>query len=236
MSVAEDAVRSVSGYPQQYLENIPSIEGQVDILRAHVKGINPDKMIRYSRERYPAIRNPSWVEKPFILIRSGFFSDIPGREVEEMFKVVSKIWPFHNYRAGQFGPEAFRRYEDSLLWEAKIAEQQPGDLWVVGGQFGAFTIRECVNRVRHPVPRMAPQWNFGARDILCMMITHPYRFATGNQVQVHCPGDDMCIAGDEFYRAPCFYYERQKLRFDTRPKAASYSDFGSPTGFVPSVG
>jgi hypothetical protein len=137
----------------------------------------------------------------------------------------------HNYRRGQLGSKHLRRDSYSLQCEVRIAQLQPGDLWLVGGQFGKHYAGESVSEVRDQANDRDHGWCFGTRDIGCMLLTHPSRLFP--KEKIHCPGDQYSVHGDgNFNRAPCFDMGSHKLKFDTHPIANTYEEYSSPTGYI----
>lgn len=217
--------------PDHYSYARISIEQQIDALCSIWPALKPDHAIRYAA-RYSELHHPDWVEGPFVLIRAGFFSNKPGEEIEEVLKALASRYKIDNYRKGELGPKHLKRCASSLRCEARIAELQPGDLWIVGGQFGKRYPGESVDDVRAQVEDPDHGWCFGSRDIGCMILTHPDRLVPGTRL--HCSGDEYDIHADnDFSRAPCFgLKESQRLTFDTHRILKMYENYGSPTGFI----
>lgn len=221
-------------YPAEYRQNMPTIEQQIDILRMRWKSLNPDNAIRYAREVYPTLDCPEWVESPFVLIRPGFFSDKYGEEVEEVLKAIDSTRKLYNYREGCLGPQYLQREERSLRCEARMAELQPGDLWIVGGQFGKHHRGEAVLRARELISCRRHEWAFGARDVGYMTFTHPHRFVRWEQLHADCAGDKYSPGADgSFGRAPLFCFADGRVEFGSGRVGNANDRYGSVSGLVP---
>ncbi len=217
--------------PDHYSYAKTTIQEKIDILCGVWPNLNPDNAIRYART-YGEWYHPGWVEGSFVLIRPGFFSQKPGEEIEQVLGALGSRWKVTNYRKGELGSKYLRRHVCSLQSEALMAEMQPGDLWILDGQFGKRYPGESVDDVRAQANGLDHGWCLGARDIGCMILTCPDRLVPGTRL--HCPGDEYAVHGDGiFSRAPCFGMRDDGLTFDTHSIIKMYPNYGSPTGSIP---
>ncbi len=221
-------------YPDEHIRGSLTVEQQIDTLRAQWPSLNPDHAIAYVRKVYSTLNLPEWVEGPYVIIRPGFFSSTYGEEVEEMLKAIGSKRKLHNYREGCLGPQYLQREERSLRYEAQMSKFQSGDLWVVGAQFGKLHRGEAVLRAREVISCRRHEWAFGARDVACMIFTHPQRFVRWEQLHADCAGDKYSPDADgRFSEAPYFHFGGGGLRFGTWDVGHAFGRYGSVSGLLP---
>jgi len=231
---ANEEVPSNYGYFSGYQTPAP-ITDQIDILRSHWPNLNPDHAIRYMREVYPTLQLPSWVEGPFALIRPGFFSNLYGEELEEIFKALAKArhGKFVNYRKGRLGPEYLRQHARTISMMAKILKQQPGsDIIIVPEQFGIRHRGRSVRRTREVF--VAPEFGEGAKNVGTMILTNPNRLQHYDDLWIDCAGDEYApVADGDFSLAPYFYFYGGEVEFAADWFDHAFSLSGSASGSLP---
>ena len=208
VSLRDDEMESDFGYHSGYREPI-GIADQIDILRGHWPGLNPDKAIRYYRTVYPGLSIPRrQAEGPFAIIRPGFFSDRYEEELEAVFGAIAHDTGgrFANYRAHQLGPGYLHRNERALEQFCALVEQQTGsDVIIAPAQFGLRFRGRSAFRARRRFTN--GEFGPGAREVGMMLLTNMTRLRNDNDLWIDCPGDDVAPSpGLKLNRVPRFRY------------------------------
>jgi len=213
---ANEEVRSNYGYFSGYRKPV-GVTDQIDILRSHWPQLNPDRAIHYMGEVYPKLQLPSWVEGPFALIRPGFFSNIYGEELEEVFRALAKDrnGKFTNCRKGRLGPERLRRNIRTVSMMNRIMEQQPdGDIIIVPEQFGIRHRGRSIRRAREVF--VASEFGEDAKNVGTMILTNPTRLQHYDDIWINCAGDEYSSAANgQFDDALYFGFVSGRVEFDT---------------------
>lgn len=229
-----EEVSSSFGYLSGYQKPI-KITDQIDILRSHWPSLNPDPALRYYREVYPTFQFPNWVEGPFAIIRSGFFSNKYYEELGEVFGALikSRDGKLYNYRAEQLGPEYLRQSQRTLEKLDVLMEQQPqSDILISSGQFG-FHHRGCsIRRAREKF--MENEYGIGAKDGGTMLLINPIRLQHYDDLWIDFAGDEFApLADGDFDRAPCFNFDDDELGFHADWLCYADDHYGSVSAFLP---
>jgi hypothetical protein len=194
-------------------------------------------LLRY----FPQLRDRGAVFSPLPRGAEGYFA-IPrwekiaptyGEALEKVFVALnnSRSGKIHNYRDGKLGPDYLREEKQSrMMWE-RLASQQGADIIVVPAQFGMFHRGQSVRRARESV--WENEFGLGAYHVAIMLLTHPERLATGNELWVYAPGDEYSYRADgQFELAPIFYFRSGEIGFDVIWFDGAYDFYGSASGFV----
>jgi hypothetical protein len=106
---------------------------------------------------------------------------------------------------------------------------------IVAAQFGK---RHRGRSVLRALEVFSPyEYGLGAFEVGSMILTHPERFATEEDVGTDCCGDEVSLKPDDYHRnAPCFTYRSGKLQFDIMPSGGAgttYGMCGAVSAFMP---
>ncbi len=139
---------------------------------------------------------------------------------------------FVNYREGQLTPDRFRLNGRTAHALDLIAEQQQGDILIVGGQFGkrhaGKSVRRALEVMTHP--------EFGVHTVAAgsMLLTHPEQLVSYGDLWFDIPGDEFDPDADgSFDRAPYFGFYDGGVRFDTNWVGRAHESYGSVSLFLP---
>lgn len=208
---------------------------QIDILRAHWPQLNPGKALAFMKEAYPKLQLPNWIEGPFALIRPGFFSDVYGEEVEEIFKALTKDrnGKFYNYAKGKFGSKYLRQTSRTVAAVNRVLEQQPdSDIIILPEQFGIRHRGRSVRRARAVFADA--EFGEGTKNVSTMILTTPERLQHYDDLWIDCAGDEYAPGADGVFRsAPFFDFNGGGLGFGTYFVGDAGANYGSASAFLP---
>ncbi|NQU82423.1 MAG: hypothetical protein HQ539_00540 [Parcubacteria group bacterium] len=224
---ADEKVDSTYGYPIGYKPK----DITVQINRLHE--LFPD--IGSADEKLAEQPLPSGAEAWFAIPRWEVVADIYGEAVEKVFAVISQTrdGKFYNYRKGKIGPEYLRQHDRTVAMFKGLGEQQDNpDILLVPAQFGLRHRGKSVRRARELF--IANEFGLGAFEVGCMLLTHPERLVSYDDLFIDCAGDEYAPCADgQFDDVPYFAFYDGRVEFYT-----FWSDFaddycGSVSAFVP---
>ncbi|HLC43677.1 MAG TPA: hypothetical protein VJK08_00925, partial [Patescibacteria group bacterium] len=201
------------------------------------------------REVYPSFELPGWVEGPIVAIRTGFFSDNYGEELEEVLKALKKArdGKLYNCREGQLGAEYLRQSERTQAKLRVLTERQWGsDLLILPAQLGIRHRGRSVRRARETMS--ASEFGLGSAITGTAILTNPIRLTQYDDLWIDCAGDEYSPDADGvFGGAPCFDLGGGKVEFEparsstaatstARPRASSRSSSVLYPGILESFG
>ena len=113
---------------------------------------------------------------------------------------------------------------------AELGKSQTGDILIVGTTFG---LRHRGRSIRNAEEKMAGnEFGLGVFALGCMMLTHPKREITRNQLHPECGGDEIPAEMDgQIASVPFFSVKNDELRLDTVRVDNPGDAFGCATGF-----
>ncbi|HEY4516409.1 MAG TPA: hypothetical protein VJG64_00520 [Candidatus Paceibacterota bacterium] len=233
-------------YPASYKRE--AIERQIDILRsaANFPFIDPDPAIKYYREVYGSLRQPEWVEGPFIIMPTStlakhFFPEITDvadqhcRAVNIGIEKLGASRPFHNWRAGEITTDRFRRKARYVpMYDRLYATQPNSDLIVVGGQYGKFHGGQPMRRALERMQGQVSELPAGALEGVVMALANPTRYSKWEELDTDLPADEF-RPGDEagFSVSPYLSFGGDRLRFGMRGVGGPLERYGSVSVSVP---
>jgi hypothetical protein len=149
-----------------------------------------------------------------------------------MVQVLASKRRVDNRIGGKSGPEYLHQSERSVLAEAILAEQQPGnDILVVAAQAGLLH-RGCSAR-RSRVVMAGNEFGLGALAVGCMLLTHPERLSSSETLMIDCAGDEYSLRGDgHFDRVPLYDFDISGIEFSIFYEDRARNLWGTPSGFV----
>lgn len=238
---ADEEVESSYSYPAGYA--LKPIGEQVDIL-AGMFGLSLGLTSEFLTNVLPTLTLPDgegWFAIPSIdALAKRFFADVTdpaerySRAVQLILSKIGESRRFYNYRDGQLDPNYLRLTERTAHAMDIIAEQQQGDIVIVAGQFGAKHAGRSVRRAREVFTPI--EFGFGSFHVGSMLLTHPERLTSYDDLWPDCPGDDYSFdAAGTFGDAPYFYFADGRVRFLTTNVSSYSGRSGSPSGFLPQL-
>ena len=186
---------------------------------------------------------PDWAEGWFAIptvdaLATRFFKDIKdpaARYCEAVKLVLAKIAAsrnFYNYREEEITPNRFRMNARTAHAMDLTMADQKGAILIVPGQFGIRHRGRSVHRTREVMTY--PEFGFGSVAVGSMLLTHPERLVSYDDLWIDVPGDEFSPRAEgQFPGAPIFLFHVDQLRFDTRVAGPAYGYCGSASGAVP---
>lgn len=233
----DEEVDSTTEYPPEYKGPKP-IEEQI-LRLAQMFGLDPQPALRYIQtlsgwsagaEGYFAIMSDAALAKLFPGIEDAAERYCKGTDL-----VTSKVEeqrPFRHYFQSRVIPEHLRQVKRTIEKTAIIAEQQPGDIWVIAVQLGMRYRGKSVRLVRELFA--ANEFGLGGLAVGCIVLTHGERLVHWEQLHMDCPGDEFGPeAGNVFSRASVWRFGGGEVKFDAYDVTDPRGHYGSVSGFVP---
>lgn len=177
---------------------------------------------------------PEGAEGWFAIPRWQRIAPTYGEALSKVFAALSRSrgGHFHDYRKGQLGPRYLRQEKRSKARWDQLAARQRGDILAVPAQFGRRYRGKSANDVRAMLE--ADQFGLGAYQVAIMLLTHPERLSTGNELWLYAPGDEYAFSGNgQFEFAPLFYFRADEIGFDAIFAGGAYDVYGSASGILP---
>jgi len=223
---ANEEKKSNCVYPAGY--KVKRITEQTNILRQ----LFPD--IGTADEKLAEQSLPANAEGLFAIPRWQKVAETYNKAVEKILELIKqqRKGKFYNWRKDKLGKHYLRQHERTIAMLKKLSDQQNGnDILVVASQFG-FRHRDCsVCRARKMFG--ASEFGLGAFEIGCMLLTHPKRFISNDNLWIDCAGDEYSLeANDLFDSTPFFYFSRNDIRFDAYLNSRTSDIHGSASAFI----
>lgn len=224
---ASEEVKSNYGYSKGY--RVRGITEQTNLLWQLILGVG------FADGKLAKRALPSGAERFFAIPRWQTVGKTYGEATENVFALLKKQrnGNFRNWREGKFGERYLRQSEKSAAAFQKLGDEQKGyDVLVVAAQFGFLHRGKSVRHVREVMNSM--QFGLGAFAVGCMLLTHPERLVSYNDLLIDCAGDEYAPDGDgQFVDAPCFDFGGGILKFNTYWVDRPHGGCGSASGFLP---
>ena len=226
---ADEGVASNCGYLSGYTAPKP-IADQVKLLREFF----PDLGTSTFDENIATSELSSGAEGYFAIPRWQKIASTYGEAVQKVLDLIKQTrdGKFHNYREGQLGPQHLRQHARTVEKFQQLGEQQEGhDFLVVPCQFGIRHRGRSVRRAREVMT--ANEFGLNTFSIGIMLLANPERLRHYNDLWIDCAGDEYApVTGDDFCRAPCFYFDDGEVKFATRDVDYAYGCCGSASGLL----
>lgn len=224
---ADEEVESNYGYPEDYRRGkAHHISNQVGALREYFPELGT------ADEEIASGELPDGAEGWFAIPRWEKISPTYGEAVEKVFAMIASRRQFYNWREGQLGPECLRQHERTGMLQTLIAQQSEHDILIVPAQFGLRHRGRSVRRAREVF--LPNEFGLDAFAVGCMLLTHPERLVSYDDLYIDCAGDEYDLSADgQFDRAPCFVWGGDGVGFGTGWVGNPNSGYGSASGFVP---
>ena len=140
---------------------------------------------------------------------------------------------FKNWIEGKLGPGYLRQGQRSAAKYRGLGEQQKGhDILVVQGQPG---LRHAGCSPRRADERfLGNEFGLGLFGNLCVILAHPERLSTSEELWVDCTGDEYSPdVGGRFGSVPCLGFIGGEFQVGTRWSGGADGYYGSSSGFSP---
>jgi hypothetical protein len=181
--------------------------------------VNPHNICEWARDEELPDGAEGWFAIPSIdALASRFFPkvmDPKERLCAASNLILQKIGEsrrFCNYREGELLPDRFRLNGRTAHALDLLAEQQKGDILIVGGNFGKRHAGRSVRSAREVF--IGPEFGGHTIGIGSMLLTHPERLVSFDDLWVDVPGDEFDPdANGRFDRMPCFYFHNNRIKF-----------------------
>jgi len=197
------------------------------------------------RQLFPGIgfANEKLAEQPLPPNAKGWFAIPKWQSVAKTYnEAVQKVLDlikkqrkgkFYNWREGKLGEKYFRQHERTAKKLETLAEQQKDyDILVVAAQFGLRHRGRSVRRAREVFT--ANEFGLGAFEIGCMLLTHPERLVSYDDLWIDCAGNEYGPGADgDFSDAPFFDFGVGEVGFGADWFGHARSGYGSASGFLP---
>lgn len=224
---ANEEVPSRYVYPPAYHRRV--ITEQTNRLRELIPGAG------FADEKLAEAALLPGAEGHFAILRWQSVAPTYGATCEKLLDLVKKLYgkKFTNWLEGKLGPEYLRQSQHSIAKYHALGEQQTGyDILVVQGQMG---LRHAGCSPRRADERfLGNEFGLGLFGNLCIILTHPERLSTGNELWIDCTGDEFSPdAGGEFDFVPYLYFRGGEFRLDARWAGHARERSGSSSGFLP---
>lgn len=227
---ANEEVPSSYGYPTAYA--VKSLENQIAALKRAFPELRTASAIAFVEETLPELLLPEWAEEWFAFAWWEKIASTYGQALERMFGVIASTRKFTNYRGGKLDPEYLRQSAQAIAAWEEIRATQHGDILIVPAQFGKRHAGRSVRRAREVF--LGNEFGLGSFAVACMLLTHPERLVSYDDLWIDCAGDEYSPGADgRFGRAPYFYFHDGKVEFDTHWLVDAYEFYGSASAFLP---
>ncbi len=140
---------------------------------------------------------------------------------------------FENYRQGQLGECWLHETSDKEGEMKTLQQSQNADILLVPAQFGLRHRGRSADRACAVMN--TGEFSLGAYEIVIMLLTHPERLQKLNDLWIDCAGDRYSLGIFFCSVVLNFWCDHQGLHFDCRPCDDPDSNFGSVSGFMPSL-
>ena len=224
---ANEEVSSNYGYPDGY--RVKGVNEQGNILRQLFPGIgmNDERLVQQPL--------PAGAEGNFVFPRWEEVAPTYGQALEIALELLKKQrkGKFKNWREGQLDAKYLRLTERTARKLKALGDSQSTyDLLVVPAQFGLRHRGRSVRRAREVF--VASEFGLGPFEGVCMLLTHPERFATGSELWIDFSGAEYSPdAGGRFEYCPYAYFHDGHVNFDTLWFVNSHVSYGSVSAFLP---
>lgn len=153
------------------------------------------------------------------------------KAVAMVFELIKESRPFYNYREGEIVSSQLRQCHRTLFFLQQIELKQPGDIIIIGAQYGMRHRGKSVRRARESF--FDKEFGLGAFQVGVMALTHPERFTCWDDLSADCAGDEFRSNNEElFVKAPIFYFDINTFMFDACSISDSNRHFGTVSAFI----
>lgn len=224
---ANEEVESSYVYPAGY--KVKGITEQTNILHQLFPGIG------YADENLASQPLPANTEGWFAIPKWQKVAETYNEAVEKVLELIKqqRKGKFYNQREGKLGEQYLRQHKRTAKKLQALGDQQKDyDILVVACQFGLRHRGRSIRRAREVFT--ANEFGLGTFEIGCILLTHPERLVSYDDLWIDCAGDEYApSAVGDFWNAPYFSFDRGKVGFSTSWFGHAYSHYGSASGSLP---
>lgn len=229
---ADEEVRSTYGYPRKY--KVKPLAQQIDELRKRFPELSLEATQEFIEKVLPTLKLPERAEGWFAIPRWEKLAATYKEAVELVLCKIAETRKFTNYREGQLGPDRLRQHARSIEMWARLGEQQKDhETLVVPAQFGFMHRGRSVRRAREVF--MASEFGLGTFANGIMLLTHPERRVSYDDLWIDCAGDEYDYPGDDvrFGSAPYFLFDDGWVEFGAGWVDRASVHYGAASGWFP---
>ena len=223
----KEEMKSNYGYLSGY-KKPKSIAEQVRTIQRLFSGIG------YTDENIEKQPLPLNAEGRFAIPRWERIAPTYGEAVQKVLDIIknTRNGMFCNYRKDQFGPMCLRQSAKSADAFRMIGDKQKdSDIILIAAQFGIIHRGRSVRRALEVMD--SSEFGLGAFSIGIMLLTHPERLQSFDDLWIDCAGDEFNFVPDgRFLRAPCFHFSGGKVRFVSNLVGSVHVGYGSASAFI----
>jgi hypothetical protein len=173
---------------------------------------------------------PNWMANPEI------FGATYSQAVQKILDTLKQTrnGHFYNWREGQIVEQQLRRSARTIEFWTKLSESQSNpDILLVPAQFGLRHRGRSTRRATEFF--VGNEFGLGAFAVGSMLLTHSERLAHYYDLYVDATGDEFDDPDSDqpFDHAPCFYWDDDRLEFDSCFVDSAEGRYGSASGFLP---
>lgn len=244
--IAQRARKERISYPLSY--DSKDLQRQIKILCERWPGINPEHALSVAARIDPNPEFPGWLEAPFCMVNPDFFGT-HAQAVEAMLdalieaRAVLRTSVEDRLRGvhvrGRSLESCLRPSARTARFHERLRTEQPGDLWIVYGQFGWHHRARTPAEVRREY--LENEYGFGLLEASSMLLTHRRRFVNSRSLQIECVGDEFRpVFTDKFTDVPFIHVvatgkRSVDLSVDVCIETVSGTHAGSVTGVLPTL-
>lgn len=242
---ADEEVDSGYTYPPEYQGPKP-IKEQIETI-AKIFDLDPSQALDFA-ENLPALESfvpadalqwTGWFAIPSVdALAKKHFPEVTDpaekycRAVQLVHDKIAFSRSFCNFRKGEITPAQFRVHARTAQALEKLVLTQPGDILVIAAQLGIYHRGRSVRRAREVF--VANEFGLGSVAGGSIALTHPERFARGEELGIDLPGDEYAPDADgDFSRALYFSFNGDELCFGMLRVVNAHDNGGSGSAFLP---
>ncbi|MFH1451503.1 MAG: hypothetical protein ABIF89_02775 [bacterium] len=226
----KDMVESSYAYPEGYM--IKGIAEQIETLRRFFPGIIcPAKTLVSRSMSFRLANTEGW----FAIPRWQKVATTYGKAVEIVLGLVNRQRDGKLYKPRRDVLEELhlQQHERTMrMLETLGYQQMDCDILIVAAQFGFRHRGRSVLRAREDFA--ANEFGLGAFEVGCMLLTHPERFVSPDDLGIDCAGDE-CIRVFDAPASTFFRLGKNGIVFDASWFICADPRYGSASGFLDEV-
>jgi len=224
---ADEEVPSDYIYPEGYC--VKPILEQIEML-ADVLKLQPTESLVYVKN---LPRLPDGAEGWFAIASWHAVAENYSTAVVKLFEIMDRLRNLEMTPGSWTNEKYFRQLPETQRAMAEICKQQSGDIIIIPAQFGLR--HRGRSSCRAQTSFAVNEFGLGAFVSGCMLLTHPEREQTLEQLHVLCAGDKYTRLCDEkFDHVPIIGYgdEKNQAYYSARAENNSSDMLGAVTGFI----
>ena len=228
-------------YPAGYA--IALIGEQINAL-AGIFELSLGSTMEFMEKVFPTLTLPDWAEGWFAIpsvdaLATRFFPNVEdpaARYCEAVKVVVAKIAAsrrfYHHHDDIRRG--SYRMNAETATAMALVTAQQKGDVLVIPAQFGIRHRGRSVRQACEAMPN--PEFGLGMVAVGSMLLTHPKRLVSLDDLWIDVPGDEYDRCGFRTFESVpfvCFSIGIDGVAVESHDVSDDDPRFGSPSACVP---